>query len=312
MPAMEFESTIWLPVLQDVWTETKHMKRLSDVADIHRGIEYNVPFRKNESKLVSDTELKGFHPGIHRVRDTVEPFLIRKKVFLNMSSRYMRGSAHKYEWGRPKLFVNAARRTRGAWPIAASIDDHGVVCYQNFHAVWPRSDISLESLAAILSGPVANAFVATREGKRDVQKRTLLGIPIPDLSLVRDERIAELVQQYRKVRMDWLQGAVAEGVASSACLRLLRRIDAEVLSAYDLSPRSERELLDYFAGEARPVPFAFNEYFPDRFKPYLSWHRYLSREIEEATATATMRRLPVIDDPLITGTMEYLRQDSPR
>ena len=282
------------------------MKRLSDVADIHRGIEYNVPFRSNELHLVSETSRPGYRLGIQKVKDTVEPFLIRKTVYLNVSQGRMRGSADKYPWEQRKLVVNAARRTRGAWPLVASIDYLGVVCYQNFHGIWPNNSISLETLAAILNGPIANAYVVTREGGRHVQKQTLLGIPIPDLHADRDEAISSLVHSYTEVRGQWLAGNLADEAAHDTCGNLLRLIDAEVLRAYDLSPRTERALLDYFADQRRPGPVSFKEYFPNWFKPHIPWYRYLSEEMEQASATSTLGRLPVIDDALISDAMGRL------
>ena len=304
--ASTFESSIWLPILQDVWKATSRMKRLSDVADIHRGIEYNVPFRSNELHLVSETSRPGYRLGIQKVKDTVEPFLIRKTVYLNVSQGRMRGSADKYPWEQRKLVVNAARRTRGAWPLVASIDYLGVVCYQNFHGIWPNNSISLETLAAILNGPIANAYVVTREGGRHVQKQTLLGIPIPDLHADRDEAISSLVHSYTEVRGQWLAGNLADEAAHDTCGNLLRLIDAEVLRAYDLSPRTERALLDYFADQPRPGPVGFKEYFPKWFKPYIPWHRYLSEEMERASVASTLGRLPVIDDAIISDVMASL------
>ena len=301
-----FDSSMWLPALQDVWKATSRMKRLSDVADIHRGIEYNVPFQSNESHLVSETSRPGYSLGIQKVKGTVEPFLIRKMVYLNVSQDRMRGSAYRHPWEERKVVVNAARRTRGAWPIAASIDYLGVVCYQNFHGIWPNDSISLETLAAILNGPVSNAYVATREGKRDVHRKTLLGIPIPDLHADQDEAVSSLVHKYTEVREQWVAGTLADTEARDTCGSLLRLIDAEVLRAYDLSPRTERSLLDYFTDQPRPGPVAFKEYFPNWFKPYMPWHRYLSGEMKEASAASTLRRLPVIDDALISDAMRHL------
>ncbi len=298
-----FESSIWLPLLQDVWKATSRMKRLSDMAEIHRGIEYNVPFRPNECRLVSKTSLPGYRLGIQKVKDAVEPFLVRNTVYLNVSQRLMRGSADMHPWEQRKLVVNATRRTRGAWRAVASIDYLGVVCYQNFHGIWPDSSISLETLAAILNGPIANAYVATREGGRHVQKRTLLGIPIPDLHADRDEAISSLVRRYTEVRSQWLAGNPADEAARDTCGSLLRLIDAEVLRAYDLSPRTERALLNYFSDQPRPGPVSFNEYFPNWFKPHIPWHRYLSEEMEQASATSTLGRLPVINDAHISEAM---------
>ncbi len=301
-----FESSIWLPALQDVWKATRRLKRLSDVADIHRGIEFNVPFRSNESTLISETARPGYDLGIQKVKDSVEPFLIRKMVYLSVSRDQMRGQAYKHPWEQQKLIVNAARRTRGAWPIAASIDYLGIICYQNFHGIWPTDSISLEALAAILNGPIANAYVATREGKRDVHKQTLQGIPVPDLYADQDEAVSALVHQYTEARDRWVAGTLAEKEAHNTCSNLLRLIDAEVLKAYDLSPRTERSLLDYFSGQIRPGPVAFKEYFPDWFKPHIPWHRYLSGELKEASAASTLSRLPVIDDALVSDAMRHL------
>ena len=304
--ASTFEGGMWLPALQDVWKATSRMKRLRDVADIHRGIEYNVPFQSNESHLVSETSRPGYSLGIQKVKDTVEPFLIRKMVYLNLSQDRMRGLAYKHPWEQRKLVVNAARRTRGAWPIAASIDYLGIVCYQNFHGVWPNDSISLETLAAILNGPVANAYVATREGKRAVHRQTLLGIPIPDLHADQDEAVSSLVHKYTEIREQWAAGALVDREAHDACGSLLRLIDAEVLRAYDLSPRTERSLLDYFTDQPRPGPVVFKEYFPIWFKPHIPWHRYLSEEMKQASAASTLSRLPVIDDALISDAMGHL------
>ncbi len=301
-----FESRIWFPTLQSVWKATSRMKRLSDVADIHRGIEYNVPFRSNESHLVSETYLPGYSPGIQKVKSAVEPFLIRKRVYLNVSKDRMRGSAYKHPWKQQKLVVNSARRTRGAWRVVASIDYLGLVCYQNFHGIWPDNSITLETLAAILNGPIANAYVATREGGRDVCRQTLLGIPIPDLHADQDEAISTLVHKYADAREQWLAGILADAEGHDTCGNLLRLIDAEVLRSYDLSPRTERILLDYFSDQSRPGPVEFKEYFPNWFKPYMPWHRYLSEELEQASATSTLGRLPVIDDALISDAMRRL------
>ena len=304
--ASTFESNIWLPTLQNVWKATSRMRRLSDVAEIHRGIEYNVPFRPNKSHLVSETPRPGYCPGIQRVKGTAEPFLICKTVYLNISQDLMRGMAYKHPWSRRKLVVNTARRTRGAWRIAASIDCFGVVCYQNFHGIWPDDSISLETLAALLNGPVANAYVVARENGRHVQRQTLLGIPIPELQADQDESISSLVHEYTEVRKQWLAGILARSEAHETCGSLLRQIDAEVLRAYDLSPRTERSLLDCFADQPRPGPIEFKEYFPDWFKPYIPWRRYLSEELEQASAASTLDRLPVIDDALISDAMAAL------
>ena len=293
-PRKEFARAIWLPRLPELWDATANMERLGDLSSIHRGIEYNLPLRANKSRLIAAEELAGFMPGVHTVRDTVEPFVVSKRVFLNVSSNFMRTPAYKFPWHKPKLIVNANQQSRGHWKITASLDNVGRVCYQNFHGIWPGNSHSLEVLSAVLNGPVANAFVATREAKRHVHVQTLKDIPVPDFNQTQQQIIASMVRQYAEARHLWLSGQLAEDEAHERCSQLLRSIDAEVLRAYDLPPRIERMLLDYFAGHPRLGPVEFTEYFPPSFKPYIPWHTYISEDFKDANASNTLKRLPVI------------------
>lgn len=84
------------------------------------------------------------------------------------------------------------------------------------------------------------------------------------------------------------------------------QIDAEVLAAYDLSPRLEKELLDYFAGYKRPGPVQFDRYYPPGFRPAIPWRMYISKEFRASSARRTLERLPVINDPVITAVVNAL------
>jgi len=83
-------------------------------------------------------------------------------------------------------------------------------------------------------------------------------------------------------------------------------MDAEILTAYDLPPRLERELLDYFAGHQRPGPVKFDRYYPPDFRPAIPWRDYISEEFRASTARRTLERLPVINDPIISAMVEDL------
>ena len=301
-----FRDSIWSPELRSVWDETSDMQSLGDWTDIHSGIEYNVPFSSSESHLISKKPLPGFSLGIRSVKNSVEPFLVRETVYLNVSQKWLRGQGHKRPWDRPKLVVNKARKSRGTWRIVASIDYQGVVCYRNFHGIWPKTGISLETLAAVLNGPVANAYVSTRENGRDIQIQTLKRIPVPELNSEQDVAIASLVRQYSRLREQMITEEISEQEIDNMCHKLLSRIDAEVLRAYDFSPRTERSLLDYFRGQHRPGPVSFLEYFPAEFKPHLPWYRYISEEMHDASMMATLDRLPIIDDPIISDVIRNL------
>lgn len=301
-----FRESIWLPELQNVWAQTGNMTQLGDIAEIHRGIEYNVPFKPNESLLISERSLPGFSIGVPKIRNFVEPFLIRNSVYLNVSEDRMRGNAYRLPWDQPKIILNSARRSRGAWCIAASIDYEGVVCYQNFHGLWLKNDISLETMAAFLNGPVANAFVAARGRGRHVQVQLLRQIPVPNLNSAQDRAVAMAVQQYLQIRNEHLNGTIPDDEAKVIYPELIAQIDAETLKAYDLPPRVERSLLDYFTDQLRPGPADFERYFPSDFTPHLPWHRYISEEMNTASAKSTLSRLPVIDDLLVSNVVRNL------
>ena len=74
---------------------------------------------------------------------------------------------------------------------------------------------------------------------------------------------------------------------------LLKNIDAVVMSAYELPPRLERSVLDFFNGhgDKRPVPFMFGDYFPSDFEPCFSLAEYLSPDFLEATAGELLQRI---------------------
>jgi hypothetical protein len=67
-------------------------------------------------------------------------------------------------------------------------------------------------------------------------------------------------------------------------------MDAEVLRLYDLPPRLERELLDYFRGERRTgLPFLFPDYFPGDFNPYVHLHEFIADKYARSSAGALSR-----------------------
>ncbi len=80
--------------------------------------------------------------------------------------------------------------------------------------------------------------------------------------------------------------------------RLLTEIDAAVLEAYDLPPRLERELLDYFRDAERPVAHPWTHWDIDnpapglrlaermsgRFRPNGNWVAEVFRPLPEREA----------------------------
>ena len=153
----------------------------------------------------------------------------------------------------------------------------------------------MEVIAAILNGPVANAFVSLRSGKRHNQKRVVAEVPVPHISERATQTLQDLVREYRHLRERWRDENLSYRF-EDRLHRLMLELDAELLTAYDLSPRLERELLKYFSGRRRPGPASFTGYYPAGFRPALPLRMLISEDLEQATARRTLERLPVLRD----------------
>lgn len=252
--------------LQAVWDELKPLQRLGEIAEIHRGIEYNIPFEENREELVSNEPRPGFSRGLARVTDDFEPYFAEPFVYLNADPKVMRWKAYKYSWEKPKIIANAARLSRGAWVIAATIDEQELVCYQRFHGIWSNGVLPLEVIAALLNGPVANAYLSTHNAKRDIRIETINQIPIPKLSRSQISLIVSLVREYMSYRKQWLVQSEQAQYFERRCRGLLRQIDAELLGAYNLPIHLEQELIKYFEGSKRPGPISSTPLQPSSAK----------------------------------------------
>jgi hypothetical protein len=80
---------------------------------------------------------------------------------------------------------------------------------------------------------------------------------------------------------------------------VLLEIDSLVIKAYGLSPRVERELLDFFRSpkRGRPVPFEFGPYFPESFSPAIPLWMYISRGFKDCNPSYFAEHAPRITDP---------------
>lgn len=282
--------SLLIPELPEVWNFLDSYPTLDEVAEIHRGIEWNIPLTEhgretgNRSKLVKHHPAEGFKEGIAPQTD-FKIFEQPATAYLNFRPELQRGGPWRHAWDKPKVILNKAARSRGRWRMASFPDTRGLSCYQTYFGVWPKSVLDEWSLSAILNSPVANAFVATREGKTDVTKETLMLIPVPHLTEVQQRRLKELIKEYLRVTssapLENMQGD-AEG--------LLKQIDAAVLSGYRMPPRIERQLLDFFRDQDRPITHSFSEYFPQDFSAYFSLSEYLSPNFSAATVGELLKR----------------------
>jgi hypothetical protein len=284
-----------IPELRRIWNALDALRPLREIAEIHRGIEWNLPLideqrreTGNRDILVLDHREEGYQEGIPPGASPFFAFLSPPTKYLSMKPEHQRRNSYMHPWHLPKVILNAKTKSRGPWRMAAFADFKGLACYQTFTGIWPKDPGNVVLFAAIVNGPVANAYVACREGKVDITNETLEAIPIPAFSPSSRKKIEELVHRY----VELATSSDLRSPESGEMDKLLRHIDATILEAYDLPPRYERELLDFFRGEDRPVfPESWSgSYFPADFRPCFSLSDYLDKDFALSTVGEVKKR----------------------
>ena len=242
---------LWVPPLSAIWNYLKTASRLGEHFSIRQGLRW----ASTQDEAWSREPLAGHRSGLHSARG-MRQFMLQPFVWLDCRAKRLLGRRIELAWELPKLVVNGARLTRGPWRIGAALDKDGLLCSQQFFALWPNetvTDTQLLAFSAILNGPVANAFLATHSPAKGIRISALERIPVPSaLPPHTGDFVADYIQHLRETR---LSGSTDERAEA-----LLTRIDAAVLGAYDLPPRLERQLLDYFRGMERPVAHSWRHW----------------------------------------------------
>jgi hypothetical protein len=153
--------------------------------------------------------------------------------------------------GVPQVLVNYARSSRGPWRMCAAVDHNGLAFTSSILAIRPVDmETRLEAIAAILNGPVANAYLYSMCEERSNSYPAVQSIPIPSLQ---DELVRDIETAVRLFQEAVSQKEPFERQPSSDELRmLLARIDALVLELYDLPNGLRNKLLRLFEGRKRP------------------------------------------------------------
>lgn len=277
----------WTPAFDSVREYLADLPELGDSFEIRRGAR-----RENTARVREEPPNRRRRP--HRSPGATQFAPAESAAYPDVREEDLPGNAGDFPRDRPKLIVNAVGLGKGPWRIAAAANRRGLVLARRSIGLWPRrslSDSELPAFAAILNGPVANAFVATRNPANRIRISELKRIPIPrrDLFL-----IGELAAAYTGL----LAGRKARGKGAERMARLLTEIDAAVLGAYNMPARLEKQLLACFRGAKRPVAHAWRhwdeahpmpgltlaERLSGRYRPHGSWILDVFRPLPEDEA----------------------------
>lgn len=259
---------LWIRELDALWHYLADYPKLGSVFTMHRGIEW----QGDQSQAASAEPKPGYSRGLHKA-NTVRPFYLEKPIWLDTRPERLRGWAIDFPWQKPKIVTNAIRLSRGPWRIAAAVDTYGLVCSQQLIGCWPVGvdPAALPAWAAVLNGPVANAFITDHCPAKGIRLSAMRALPVPPEPLT---STIPVIEEYRSLLSpaDFCLGAEGEQKATA----LLNWIDSLVLKAYDLPPRLERELLEFFRAARRPTLHPWQHWLPDDFGPALPLNEYLS------------------------------------
>jgi hypothetical protein len=262
---------LWIPALGSVWRYLDEFPRLGEGLRPRWGLRW----KYKQANAWSEKPREGFVPGVMSARSHKQ-FFAGRPGNVDFRLRYLR-EAHDQPWEKPKIIMNATRLSRGPWRIGAFADFKGLRYSQQFFGLWPQKEFDrreLLALSAILNGPIANAFIAAQAPDFRFRVDSIERIPIPSAI---PAAIGDLVTEYiGRLNRPQLFDDPRLGT-------LLCQIDAEVLKAYDLPPRLERELLEFFRNSERPVVHEWHHWFPENFQPFIPLHEYVSDEYQDAT-----------------------------
>ena len=265
------QDMLWLGELEALWAYLEDRPRLGDYADIFRGLRWRI---QRAGVSIEPGPMR--EKGVYKPADSLQPFQLSNPVWLSTDPKLNLWPAPLTRpWGKPKVLINNQRSSRGPWRLSAASDRSGLLASQQFTALWPTRDYDVDVLAAVLNGPLANAFVTEHTTDHHFTNIMLATIPLPHaLDTV---ALRQAVDDY-KALLDLTQTTLQQFDRVDQLNRLLLRIDALVLRGYDLPPRLERQLFAYFDGRRRPTFHDFPGWLPKDLKGYVPLYEWLTRD----------------------------------
>lgn len=236
------EGNLWSPPLQHVWSALRDFPRLRSLVHGHWGLRWHGELKK--TPRVFDVPGRDRVPG-YMDSSALDQFVLGDPRYLDAGPGAIRWG-HTYNWDVPKILANAGRLSRGYWRLAAAVDREGRHASQQLIAFWPDKDganVDLDAVAALLNGPVINAFLAEHSFDKRFRIRTLEGAPVPKHI---PEALGDLSRAYSAAarRADSKPEELAQRLAA---------LDALTLEAYGLDTSLTRDLLAAFGTNERPV-----------------------------------------------------------
>lgn len=286
---------LWVPELAELWDYLRTNPTLGSLVELHRGIEW---VSGHQRYATSRTAKRGYRRGVHSSKDLYQ-FYHHSPVYLDCRPEYLRGGAIDLPWNRPKVVINAIRKSRGAWRLAASLDNDALVLSQQFIGAWANDDKLLPQIEAILNSPIASAFIGIHNQRKGLRVEVLERLPIP-VAVTPDSWTEAVSRVHALASPPEILSMNDDRELSSALLAL----DAAILKEYALPARLERDLLMYFEGARRPLVGAFSGYPHSRGGMALSLEERLAGKFSDTSGDwikDVFRTLPADERDLVAA-----------
>ena len=281
-----------LPDLEEVWSALREHRALGDTSAVVKGLDYKGADLPRGAVTYSNKRFVGAHFGFITFDRGLPITELPKGHWMNLDANVIGSARSGTVTGTPQVLINYARTSRGPWRLKALIDRQGHPVTSRFITVRPiGGSVSLETLWALLNGPVANAYAYSHLGKRDNLVGDIREIPLP-------KRLSSATLD-RAVAAYW--DALARSAAETELASLLLRVDAEGLKLYDLPLALEQQVLSLFSDWERVgVPFKQARFLPGALDGKLGLSQFL--EMEGAWPATNRERVQLIDKN-IAGTI---------
>ena len=304
---------LWISDLNHIWEYCKAYQRLCDVADIGNGFDFKGKRLPPNSITVSSNPFKSGIKGFFSYSQTIKITELPNKVYMNLSDEVIQRPRRGTTLGIRQILMNYNRVSNGPWRLKAWQDDEGHPVSSNFlvmrlveNCIW-----TIRSLWALANSPFSNAFAYCNNMERHNASGIMLSMPVPQVTSHDIERLNALVSEYFSLSKQ--QGRFMSGEEDALKQKrkeCLLKIDAEVLRLYDLPPRLEKQLLDFFAGYQRKgVDFEFDRYYPEGFGSYIPLRMFISEEFQNATVENVKQWVDETRSPAIIRAFENASKD---
>ena len=271
--------TFRIPELKEVWDYCKNLYNFGQYCEIGRGIEYK-SFTESVQKNRFSDAVKGFGKSDGRKDTNIAK--LPDLYWLSIKKEDIANERYGLKQNTAQIIANYIRSGSEAWRIKGYLDYKGLPTTNSFLVIRSKTNISLLVIWALINSPFTNAYMYCHCMERHNLEGVLKQMPVPfdsrDLSKL--EKLAQKYFEFDQV----ISVLINEEEYKQNKKQCLLEIDAEILRLYNLPPRLEKKLLDFFEGiQRRGVDFEFDRYYPEGFGSYIPLHILISEEFQNST-----------------------------